>query len=121
MLTRGRKDSMMGLFGFLLSLYAAAQIVGVVNGFGAWAAYTPYPDGQSCVNNSECASTYCVDSVCCMDPACPPSESCNVQGHAGMCTRLSPAPALSAWAQLFVGTALLVFAWRRLSAKSRAR
>ena len=121
MLRRGRKDIGMALLGLLLNAYAAAQIIGLVNGVGALASFTPYSDGQSCVQDTECASTHCVDKVCCMQASCATFESCNLPGHAGTCTRRNPAPALSVWAQLVVGTTLLVFALRRLSGASRPR
>lgn len=56
---------------------------------------TPIPNGGGCMDGSMCASTFCVDDVCC-DRACDqPSEQCNVQGQQGTCVLLTaPAPAL---------------------------
>ena len=42
--------------------------------------------GEPCSDNSECASNYCVDGVCC-DTACDGiCEACNLSGWEGTCT-----------------------------------
>jgi hypothetical protein len=83
----------------------------------SWAgpAFTPYGDGQACVMNSECASTFCVDKVCCNTQCTAPDDACNLPGFVGTCTRLQRAPAIS-WQLQVVMVGLLTFlAWRRLS------
>lgn len=43
-------------------------------------------DGESCNNDSECASDHCVDGLCC-DTSCDKTcESCKVAGSVGSCT-----------------------------------
>lgn len=47
------------------------------------------PPARGCSRNSECASNFCVDGVCC-DKACNDAcESCNLVGKAGICTPLA--------------------------------
>jgi hypothetical protein len=121
MLRHGRADIGWAILGLLLNVFAVAQIIDVVDWERAQAVAIAYGAGQSCAMNSECASGHCVDRVCCIQASCASFEACNLPGFEGTCTRRSPAPALSAWVQLFVGTALLVYAWRRLSGTSRAR
>ena len=41
--------------------------------------------GQSCTTGTECASTYCVDNVCCGSSACDDCSSCNLTGSLGTC------------------------------------
>jgi hypothetical protein len=70
--------------------------------WAASAAPMAYPDGDPCMTGGQCASTFCVDTVCC-ESACPPPGNCNIPGHAGTCIEPAPAPALS-------GTGLLIAA-----------
>jgi hypothetical protein len=52
---------------------------------GVWKAL-----GQACGNGSECASSNCVDGVCCSTSSCGRCYTCNLQGAAGTCR---PVPA----------------------------
>lgn len=79
---------------------------------------TPVPNGGSCMDPAQCASTFCVTGVCC-DRACDqPNERCNLAGSQGICTVPSaPAPALSGtW---LVAGILVLLAIGGLSVRSR--
>lgn len=70
---------------------------------------TPVPNGGVCMTSPQCASTFCVDGVCC-DRACDqPGEFCNLAGRLGICTvPTAGAPVLdSRW---LVGALLLLVA-----------
>jgi len=83
---------------------------------------TPIPNGGSCSDGSMCASTFCVDGVCCDRTCDQPSEQCNVQGQVGTCVvPTAPAPALGARGLLaaflvLLATAALAFRGRRHAA-----
>jgi hypothetical protein len=98
----------------------ALVVVQVVGGPGSLAFAQPYATGEECNTGSQCSSTFCVDGVCCSQAFCPAGQRCDLPNHEGTCTPTNPAPALSLWAQGFVASALLVFALRRLSRRSRA-
>jgi hypothetical protein len=68
------------------------------------------PDGGDCDDPAECASGNCVDDVCCAEAACPPGQSCDNPGNAGMCSPdpTAPAPALSRRGVLLALAILLV-------------
>lgn len=67
---------------------------------------TPRGVGESCADPSQCASTFCVDGVCC-DRACDgPRQQCNLPGRAGTCAEAAVAPALTPLA-LLVAVGLL--------------
>jgi hypothetical protein len=55
------------------------------------------PNGGACDDPVDCTSGNCVDDVCCADTSCPPGQSCDNPGNAGMCSPdpTAPAPALS--------------------------
>jgi hypothetical protein len=74
----------------------------------AVADIVPRPNGAGCTDPGQCASTFCVDGVCC-DAACnQPLQQCNLPGHVGTCSSAAaPAPALTAWG-LMVAAILLV-------------
>lgn len=56
---------------------------------------TPIPIGGSCTAGTECASTFCVDGVCCNEICDQPGEFCNLPGNAGTCSMpTAPAPTL---------------------------
>jgi cysteine-rich repeat protein len=45
-----------------------------------------FPNGETCANDRECQSSFCVDGVCC-DTACGAScDACNLAGSEGVCT-----------------------------------
>jgi hypothetical protein len=44
--------------------------------------------GQTCTAGSQCASTFCVDGVCCASASCGVCQACNVGGHEGSCWNL---------------------------------
>jgi hypothetical protein len=46
-------------------------------------------NGQACAKGGECSSGQCVDGICCASAACADCLSCNVDGHAGVCTPVS--------------------------------
>jgi hypothetical protein len=81
---------------------------------------TPIPNGGSCADGSMCASTFCVDGVCC-DRACDqPSEQCNVAGQAGTCVvPAAPAPALGPGGLL--AAVLVLLASGALAVRARRR
>lgn len=57
---------------------------------------TPLGLGLACGSGTECASTFCVDGVCCNGPCSNPGQSCNQPGAAGLCrAELNPVPASS--------------------------
>ncbi len=58
---------------------------------------TGVPNGGACDDPADCMSGNCVDDVCCIAPSCPPGQSCDNPGNAGMCSAdpTAPAPALS--------------------------
>ncbi len=55
------------------------------------------PNGGACDDPADCMSGNCVDNTCCAEPVCPPAQSCDNPGHAGMCSQnpAAAAPALS--------------------------
>ena len=77
--------------------------------------FTPYGDGQACTQNSECASTFCTNRVCCNTLCNGVSQACNLPGFVGTCTRKQTAPAVSWQVQLAMVGLLFVLAWRNLS------
>ncbi len=50
----------------------------------------PLELGKSCEEDSECATGFCRDGVCCSTTSCDICNACNVEGHLGKC---APAPA----------------------------
>jgi len=63
-------------------------------------------------------SANCVDDTCCAEPSCPPGQSCDNPGQAGVCSQdpTAPAPALSRGGVLAAALLLLTlggFAVRR--------
>jgi hypothetical protein len=45
----------------------------------------PFSIGTPCSGNGDCASTYCVDGVCCDLPCDGPCAACNLRTHLGTC------------------------------------
>jgi hypothetical protein len=68
---------------------------------------TPLPDGAGCSAGPDCASTFCVDGVCCNSACDQPGEACDIPGRQGICAVPAPAPALSSGA-LAAAVALLL-------------
>jgi len=68
---------------------------------------TPIAQGGACTAGSQCATTFCVDGVCC-DTACTePLQKCNLPGHDGTCSSAAAvAPTLTPHA-LMIGLILL--------------
>ncbi|MCG5051578.1 MAG: hypothetical protein KA712_01335 [Myxococcales bacterium] len=44
------------------------------------------PNGESCIDRSQCLSGACVDAVCCATDSCSPCEACNLPGKVGACS-----------------------------------
>ncbi len=70
--------------------------------------HTPRPNGADCTTPSQCASTFCVDGVCC-DTICDQvNEFCNLPASPGTCTvPHAAAPALQG-VGFFVALVLLI-------------
>jgi hypothetical protein len=51
----------------------------------------------------------CVDNTCCLEPSCPPGQSCDNPGNTGVCSPdpNQPAPALSRGGLLAAAVILL--------------
>jgi hypothetical protein len=83
---------------------------------------TPQPNGSSCADPAQCASTFCVDGVCC-DTACTaPGEQCNLAGQIGTCaSTAAPAPALTPWGLLVAAVLLISVAGFALRHRMRGR
>ena len=82
----------------LLNAFILSQLVGGLQATQPSPAFAqPYGIGQTCVEPIDCISGNCVDDTCCLDPSCPPGQSCGVPGHAGTCAAdiAAPAPTLS--------------------------
>lgn len=80
--------------------------------------HTPRPNGADCTIPSQCASTFCVNGVCCDTICDQPGELCGLHDHRGVCTVPSaPAPALrGTW--LF-GALLLLIGIGALAVRNR--
>jgi hypothetical protein len=63
----------------------------------------------------------CVDDTCCADPFCPPGQSCDNPGHAGVCSPNpnAPAPVLSRGGML--ASAILLLALGGMAVRRRRR
>src|SRR4029077_7747642 len=46
-------------------------------------------DGQLCTNGGECASTFCVDGVCCADACTTACKSCSLSTALGRCSAVA--------------------------------
>jgi hypothetical protein len=85
---------------------------------------TPLPDGASCGPDDLCASTFCVEGLCCNSACDQPGARCDLPGREGLCVDPASAPAMSsgglaaAVALLMVISALALRATRR---RDRAR
>jgi len=70
---------------------------------------TPKPNGAACNTGSVCASTFCVDGVCC-DTACSgPQERCDLRDGTCLDTG-APAPLLSTHGLVIAGLTLCAVA-----------
>lgn len=58
---------------------------------------TLFAQGASCLDGSECASSFCADRVCCNQACDQPGQHCNVRGREGTCVAVALAPILSGW------------------------
>lgn len=77
----------------------------------AAASASPLPIGADCTAAIECASTFCVDGVCCNSACDEPAENCAIGPNPGTCQDYAaPAPAMSAGALLAALGALLAVA-----------
>lgn len=81
---------------------------------------TPRPNGDDCVDGTDCASGNCVDEVCCDTPCTEPGSTCNQPGNVGTCSPLTAqAPAASPSGLVLVTITLLsVGAWAVLRRRS---
>jgi hypothetical protein len=81
---------------------------------------TPLPNGAGCIDDTQCASTFCVDGFCCNDPCTDPGEYCNLAGNQGTClVPAAPAPTLGG-SGLAAATALLIaIGWVALRVRRR--
>lgn len=70
------------------------------------ATRTPQPNGADCTSGTECASTFCVDDVCCNSACSGPFDTCDAPPEPGVCVQVAPAPPVSRRG-LFTGLALL--------------
>jgi hypothetical protein len=82
---------------------------------------TRVPNGGACDDGTDCVSTNCVDNTCCSEPSCPPGQSCDNPGNAGVCSQdpSEPAPALSPGGVL--AAAVLLLAIGGLAVRRRQR
>lgn len=116
---RSWKDVGIAVAALLLNAVIVLHLLGVGGAQSSLALpFVPYPDGQTCVQNSECASTFCTDGVCCHTICNDPFQTCNQAGFVGTCTRRQTAPAVSWQVQLVMVGLLFVLAWRRLSTRA---
>lgn len=87
----------------------------------ATATHTPLPNGAGCTAPSQCASTFCVDGVCCNTICDQVNEFCNLRAAPGTCTvPRAAAPALdpvglAVAILLLAGVGALAFRGRRRS------
>ncbi|MBX3028191.1 hypothetical protein KF840_25155 [bacterium] len=72
----------------------------------ASAVATPQANGASCSTPGDCASTFCVDGVCCNTACSHPFDTCTAPPVPGTCVQVAPAPPVSRRG-LFTGLALL--------------
>jgi hypothetical protein len=71
----------------------------------------PRDNGVPCTKPAECASGFCVDTVCCNRACNQPGEACDRSGAAGMCAQLTaPVPAVSSRGLVLGASALLLVA-----------
>jgi hypothetical protein len=71
----------------------------------------PRDNGVPCTTPAECASGFCVDTVCCNRACNQPGEACDRSGAAGMCAQLTaPVPAVSSRGLVLGASALLLVA-----------
>ena len=79
--------------------------------------------GEPCSAIFQCASTFCVDGVCCNSACDGPSEACNLPGSVGQCvTAAAPAPVVSGRGVLIIGcllTAIGLLSLRRAVRRPR--
>ncbi len=73
---------------------------------------TPSSNGASCESGTECASTNCVDGVCCNTPCTGDLEQCNLSGSVGTCTSIvAAAPAVSGRGLTVTMALLMMVGW----------
>ena len=114
--SRSWKDVGRAAAALLLNAVIVLHLLGVGGAQSSLAiGFIPYGDGDTCVQNSDCASTFCTDGVCCHTVCNAPFQSCNQPGFVGTCTREQTAPAVSWQVELVMIGLLFVLAWRRLS------
>ena len=85
---------------------ACSALLALASPAPASASGSPLPVGADCSTAVECASTFCVDGVCC-DSACDgPFDTCDAPPEPGLCVQVAPAPPVSRRG-LLTGLALL--------------
>ena len=72
----------------------------------AAASGSPLPIGADCTAAVECASTFCVDGVCCNSACDGAFDTCDAPPEPGVCVQVAPAPPVSRRG-LLTGLALL--------------
>ena len=56
----------------------------------AFAGGCNLPRGAGCTNDEQCASSFCVDKVCCADACVGKCRACNQPGNDGICVGYAP-------------------------------
>ena len=80
------------LCGGLNQSCGAPSFEGTCVGIGGWPTPTVGVEGSSCVVDTECESTFCIDRVCCNSGCGGRNESCAVPGFLGTCVSVSALP-----------------------------
>ena len=102
-------DTTFGSGCFLITGLACANLGSMYRGDGSnCTAPCPLPNGSSCMTTTDCASTFCVDGVCCNSACAGPLDRCNLPDELGTCvSAAAPAPALTPWGLLAASVLLL--------------
>jgi hypothetical protein len=113
--SRSWKDIGTAVAFLFVNTFLLIQLLGTIDGQQRWMAFAqPYGLGDPCLTGPQCASTFCVQGVCCNDICSAPGQSCTLPGSIGTCTNQSPAPVMSPWALMLTIGILSLLAWRRL-------
>ena len=85
---------------------ACSALLTAASAAPAHASGSPLPIGADCTTAVECASTFCVDSVCCNSACDGAFDTCDAPPEPGVCVQVAPAPPVSRRG-LLTGLALL--------------